>query len=95
MFLKDFFAKREPRKFGFIPYYYQKEDEETDGPGPRIRFRRIRQARQISNKSVRSLVLLVVFLLFCLFLLRLVTREMRTFDIESIRIEDVPGDHRL
>lgn len=94
MFLRDFFVRRQPRKFTFTPFYYTKEEDEHDESGPRIRFKRLRKGAPVSKKSVRGMVFLAIFLLFCLYYLwRAVEREVRSFKIESIRIEQVPSGY--
>ncbi len=88
----NFFAKREPRKFGFTPYYYsQEERKQDDTERPRIKFTRIRQGSQVSQKSIRWMALIALLLMLLVFFFwDMVQRDARNFSIDDIRIENVP-----
>lgn len=91
MFFKDFFAKKEPRRFAYVPYYYRENDDQQQEAGSRIRFKRIRQGSHVSRKSIRGMLLMVVFIIVCLiYFWEMLEREMRTFEMESIKIEEIP-----
>ena len=93
MLLGELFKKRQPRKFGFTPYYFKKEETEVDN-GPRIKFRRVRRGITVSKKSVRSMVILAIFLIaLFIYLLNLVDRDNRKFELEDIKIEVAPSGY--
>lgn len=93
MFLQNFFGRRQVRQFHFTPFYYKEEvEEESEGTGPRIKFRKIRRGSPVAKKSIKGLVVLAVLLLFGFFYLwGLVNEETRSFQIEDIKIEETPN----
>jgi len=92
MIFGEIFARREPRKFGFTPYYYQKQEKSSEEPEPRIKFRRIRPRTVIAKKSIRRILILAILLILGFYYFwGMVQREAQTFKIEDIRIEDTPG----
>ncbi len=88
MFGKDFFAKREPRKFRFTPYHYEIEGNEKE-PGNKIKFTALRHRGSVSKKSVTGMVLLVGLLLFfVIYFWQTIEQAGRVYDLDSIKIED-------
>ncbi|RMF57102.1 MAG: hypothetical protein D6743_19390 [Calditrichaeota bacterium] len=91
MFLKDLFARKEPRRFSFTPFYYnEKAEEETGSNGaPRIRFKRLRRGVS-GKKSVRGMVFLALLvLLFLWYFWAVVGEGQKEFKLEDIKIEEV------
>lgn len=94
MFSRSFFQKREVRKFGFTPFYYEDtvdgNREETES---RIKFRKILRSSAVAKKSVRGLFFLAMLLLVGLFYLwGLIKDETPTFQLEEIRIEQTQSN---
>ena len=92
MLLHGFFQKKEVRRFGFTPFYYEEiASEDSEETESRIKFRKILRSAPTAKKSVRSMLFLSVLLVVCLFYLwGLVNDETRTFQLEDIRIEETP-----
>jgi len=90
MFLRSFFQKREVRKFGFTPFYYEDEvDGDREKTESRIKFRKLLRSTPVAKKSVRGLLFLAILLLVGLFYLwGLIKDETPTFQLEDIRIEE-------
>ena len=89
MFLHGFFQKKEVRRFGFTPFYYEEVASEETESG--IKFRKILRSAPAAKKSVRSMLFLSILLVVCLvYLWGLVNDETRTFQLEDIRIEETP-----
>ena len=94
MFSRSFFQKREVRKFGFTPFYYE---DKVDGNGEetesRIKFRKILQSSPVAKKSVRGPFFLAMLVLVGLFYLwGLIKDETPTFQLEEIRIEEIQSN---
>jgi len=94
MFSRSFFQKREVRKFGFTPFYYEdKVDENREETESRIKFRKILRTSTVAKKSVRGLFFLAMLLLVGLFYLwGLIKGETATFQLEEIRIEETQSN---
>jgi len=94
MFLHGFFQKREVRKFGFTPFYYEEAvDEDTEKTESRIKFRKILGRTPVAKKSVRGMFFLAILLLVGLFYLwGLIKDEPPTFQLEEIRIEETQSN---
>ena len=89
MFLKQSFAKKEPRKFGYRPFLYREGDSENGGDGRRIKFARLRQRTSVSRRSVRSMILLAgLVLVFVIYFWQVIKQETRVYKIDDIKIED-------
>ena len=94
MFFRSFFQKREVRKFGFTPFYYEDEvDGNREETESRIKFRKILRSSPVAKKSVRGLFFLAMLLLVGLFYLwGLIKDETPTFQLEEIRIEETQSN---
>ncbi len=92
MFSHGFFQRREIRKFGFTPFYYEEVmDEDSEKTKSRIKFRKILHGKPVAKKSVRGLFFLAILLLVGLFYLwGLIKDETPTFQLEDIKIEETP-----
>ena len=94
MFSRGFFQKREVRKFGFTPFYFEDEvDGNREETESRIKFRKILRSSPVAKKSVRGLFFLAMLLLVGLFYLcGLIKDETPTFQLEEIRIEETQSN---
>ena len=92
MFSHGFFQKKQIRKFGFTPFYYEEAvGENSEETRSRIKFRKILRGTPVAKKSVRSMFFLATLLLVCLFYLWGFGKdEASTFQLEDIRIEETP-----
>lgn len=75
------------RRFGFKPYYYDKEKEERDEKH-RIKFKRLLKSPRPERKPIRRWLLLVIAILYLIWYLNNVKRS-EPIQVESLRIEDV------
>jgi len=94
MFSRGFFQKREVRKFGFTPFYYEDEvDGNREETESRIKFRKILRSSPVAKKSVRGLFFLAMLLLVGLFYLwGLIKDKTPTFQLEEIRIDETQSN---
>ena len=92
MLLHGFFQKKQIRRFGFIPFYYEETvPEDSEETQSRIKFRKILRSKPVAKRSVRGMFFLAALLVVSLFYLwGLVNNEATTFQIEDIRIQETP-----
>ena len=94
MFSHGFFQKKQIRKFGFTPFYYEEAvGENSEETRSRIKFRKILRSSPVAKKSVRGLFFLAMLLLVGLFYLwGLIKDKTPTFQLEEIRIDETQSN---
>ena len=92
MLIHGFFQKKQVRRFGFVPFYYEETvPEDSEETQSRIKFRKILRSKPVAKKSVRGMFFLAVLVVVCLFYLwGSVKNEASTFQIEDIKIQETP-----
>jgi hypothetical protein len=92
MLFQNLRQKKPSREFRFTPYYYEVKEPGEAEDGPRIRFRRIRSRAPVQQKSIRGFVVLALFIIFFLaYYWQAGLSSLRTYKLEDIRIEEIPG----
>jgi len=78
---------RKPRKFNYIPRYYDPEKE--DGENTRIKFQRLSKSKPPRQKSLLLLALAAALLFYIFYYLNQIAKSDKETQADKMKVEEI------